>query len=97
MADGSLSSKVMLISGGASGIGFATARLAVARGARVALGDVQGDKGMAAARELGEQAMFVDLDVTQEAAWRCGESRPDAVRRADHGGQFGRRFDPGQH
>ena len=68
--DGTLSAKVMLISGGASGIGLATARLAIARGARVALGDVQAAKGAAAACELGEQAMFVDLDVTDEASWR---------------------------
>ncbi len=76
--DGTLSSKVMLISGGASGIGFATARLAVARGARVALGDVQSAKGAAAARELGEQAMFVDLDVTDEAAWRSAVTAAQA-------------------
>ncbi|WP_309606617.1 SDR family oxidoreductase [Phenylobacterium sp.] len=68
--DGPLSTKVVLISGGASGIGYATARLFVEQGARVALGDVQGAKGAAAAETLGERAMFVDLDVTQEAPWR---------------------------
>lgn len=77
-ADGPLSSKVMLISGGASGIGFATARLAVERGARVALGDVQAEKGAAAARELGDQAMFVDLDVTDEASWRAAVTAAQA-------------------
>lgn len=72
--DGPLSSKVVLISGGASGIGYATARLLVEQGASVALGDVQSAKGEAAAAELGEQAMFVDLDVTNEAAWRSAVS-----------------------
>ena len=51
--DGPLSSKVVLISGGASGIGYATARLFVEQGARVALGDVQSAKGKAAAEALG--------------------------------------------
>jgi 3(or 17)beta-hydroxysteroid dehydrogenase len=69
-ADGSLSSKVVLISGGSSGIGAAAARLFVERGARIALGDVQTEKGQVAARELGERAMFVRLDVTDETAWR---------------------------
>lgn len=68
--DTSLSSKVVLISGGASGIGAATAGLFVRRGARVALADIQVKKGETAARSLGEQAMFVELDVTDEGSWR---------------------------
>jgi len=72
MAEGgaALSSKIVLISGGASGIGAAAARLFVERGARVALADVQAAKGEAAARDLGDRAMFVGLDVTDEGAWR---------------------------
>jgi 3(or 17)beta-hydroxysteroid dehydrogenase len=67
--ENSLSSKVVLISGGASGIGAAAARLFVERGARVALADIQSEKGQAAAGELGDRAMFVPLNVTEEDDW----------------------------
>lgn len=72
MADdgGALAGKVVLISGGASGIGAATARLFIERGARVAIGDIQTDKGQSVAASLGEQALFIRLDVTDEASWR---------------------------
>lgn len=64
-----LTGKIALISGGASGIGAATARLFVASGARVVIGDIQDDKGATLARELGESVAFVHLDVTREADW----------------------------
>ena len=63
--------KVVLISGAASGIGAAAARLFIAQGARVAIADIQRDKGEALAAELGERAMFVHLDVTHESDWRA--------------------------
>lgn len=65
-----LSSKTAFITGGASGIGAATARKFVAEGARVVLADLQEAKGRALARELGEKAEFVLLDVTSEESWR---------------------------
>jgi NAD(P)-dependent dehydrogenase (short-subunit alcohol dehydrogenase family) len=55
------------ITGGASGLGFAVARRLVDAGARVALLDVQADKGAAAAAELGGSARFLQADVTSEA------------------------------
>jgi NAD(P)-dependent dehydrogenase (short-subunit alcohol dehydrogenase family) len=55
------------ITGGASGLGFAVARRLVDAGARVALLDVQADKGAAAAAELGDAARFLLADVTSEA------------------------------
>lgn len=64
-----LNGKTALITGGASGIGAATARKFVAEGARVALADIQDDKGRALAAELGDAALFVHLDVTNEASW----------------------------
>jgi NAD(P)-dependent dehydrogenase (short-subunit alcohol dehydrogenase family) len=56
-----------LVSGGASGLGAATARELVARGARVAVVDIDGDKAEALASELGEGAVPFRADVTAEA------------------------------
>ena len=66
---GRFAEKVVFISGGASGIGAASARGFVEDGAKVVIGDLQVDKGEAAAAALGANAMFVHLDVTEEASW----------------------------
>jgi 3alpha(or 20beta)-hydroxysteroid dehydrogenase len=60
---------VFLISGGARGQGEAEARLFVTEGARVVLGDVQDDLGQQVACSLGENALYVHLDVCREADW----------------------------
>lgn len=60
--------KVALVSGGASGLGAATVRALVARGARVAILDRARDTGEALARELGAaHTLFVPADVTDDA------------------------------
>ena len=64
-----LENKVVLLSGGASGIGAATARLAVHEGGKAVLADRDETKGQVLAAELGGAAAFVALDVTDEAAW----------------------------
>jgi NAD(P)-dependent dehydrogenase (short-subunit alcohol dehydrogenase family) len=64
-----LADKVVLVSGGASGIGAATARLVVREGGRAVLADRDEAKGRALAQELGDAGHFVALDVTDEAAW----------------------------
>jgi NAD(P)-dependent dehydrogenase (short-subunit alcohol dehydrogenase family) len=64
-----LENKVVLLSGGASGIGAATARLVVSEGGKAVLADRDEAKGKALAEELGAAALFVALDVTSEAAW----------------------------
>lgn len=56
-----------VITGGASGLGHATARHLIAQGARVVLLDVQQDAGQAAAAALGPNAHFLCCDVTSEA------------------------------
>lgn len=64
-----LSGKIILISGGARGQGAAEARLCVAEGAKVVIGDVLEAQGHRLAEELGSAAIFVRHDVTQEADW----------------------------
>jgi NAD(P)-dependent dehydrogenase (short-subunit alcohol dehydrogenase family) len=55
-----------VVTGGASGLGFGVARHLLAHGARVALLDVNDEKGKAAAAELGERAHYFRTDVTSE-------------------------------
>lgn len=56
-----------VISGGASGLGLATARRLVAAGGKVALLDVQDDAGRKAVEALGGAASYRHCDVTSEA------------------------------
>ena len=60
-----IKNSVFLITGGASGLGEATARMAVENGGKVVLADLQADKGEKLAQELGGR--FVKCDVTSEA------------------------------
>ena len=66
---GRMSGKVALISGGAEGIGGTLARMIVAEGGSVMLGDLQLDKARALAAELGSNADAVALDVRDLSAW----------------------------
>jgi cyclopentanol dehydrogenase len=68
-----LAGKVALISGAARGMGAHEARLFVAEGAKVVIGDVLDDLGRAVEEEInraGGQAAYVHLDVTDEQHWR---------------------------
>ena len=58
--------KVFVVTGGASGLGAATAALLAERGASVVIADVNA-AGEAAAAALGERAVYLRTDVTQEA------------------------------
>jgi 3alpha(or 20beta)-hydroxysteroid dehydrogenase len=64
-----LKGKIIMISGGARGQGAAEARLFVAEGARVVIGDVLEAEGRHLATELGDAATFVTQDVTREEDW----------------------------
>ena len=57
-----LQGKVALITGGAGGLGSATARRFVEQGCQVAIADIDDDAGEAVARELGDDCAFVHND-----------------------------------
>ncbi len=64
-----LAGKTAIITGSARGMGAAEARLFVAEGASVLVCDVLDDEGTALAAELGAQARYQHLDVTDEQQW----------------------------
>ncbi len=62
-----LASAKAVISGGASGLGFATAKRVVEAGGRVALLDVNDEQGDKSAKELGDRATYIHTDVSNES------------------------------
>jgi NAD(P)-dependent dehydrogenase (short-subunit alcohol dehydrogenase family) len=64
-----LNGAVVVVTGGTGGIGLATGRSLVAAGARVALGDLDGEKAAAEAAALGEGNFGGRLDVTDMASF----------------------------
>lgn len=56
--------KTAIITGGASGLGAAAAHRLIQNGARVVLLDLDKEKGTALAKELGENAVFIETDIT---------------------------------
>jgi NAD(P)-dependent dehydrogenase (short-subunit alcohol dehydrogenase family) len=60
--------KALLVTGAGSGLGAATARALAAAGASVVVADVNEDAGAGLAREIGDRARFVPVDVTDETA-----------------------------
>src|SRR3990172_8632864 len=97
--------KVAIITGAASGIGLATARLLAPPGARIVVADVDAEGGAKAAQEIeaqGGQARFVRTDVTQdEELQRTLEfavaqfGRVDIVHNNAGIGEGGNLFEPG--
>jgi NADP-dependent 3-hydroxy acid dehydrogenase YdfG len=61
--------KVVAITGGARGIGKATAKVLTSRGARVAIGDLDLELAEKTAEELGGGAVAVQLDVTERESF----------------------------
>lgn len=67
---GLLDNKVAIITGGAKGIGAATAKLFAQEGAKVAVTDVDEDNGNKVAKELGDNVIFIKQDTSKEADWK---------------------------
>ncbi|WP_395504274.1 3-hydroxyacyl-CoA dehydrogenase [Ectopseudomonas hydrolytica] len=76
---------VFLISGGASGLGLATARELVGQGGKVLLLDINAEAGQRAAAELGEGARFVQADITREEDGRAAVAQALEAFGAVHG------------
>ena len=65
----SIAGQVVAITGGARGIGRATARALIAQGARVAIGDIDAPLAQRTAQELGSGTLGLALDVTDRSSF----------------------------
>jgi NAD(P)-dependent dehydrogenase (short-subunit alcohol dehydrogenase family) len=75
----SLKDRVAVVTGAASGIGLACAKLLLARGARVAFFDIDAQKGLANVGQLGSNAAYLQTDVTSEG--NISESIEEVIKR----------------
>src|ERR1700761_8626130 len=79
-----LDGKVAIVTGAASGIGAATARLLVRDGARVVLGDINDEGLRALARELGDAAVSRNANIaTEDGGQSLVSAALDAFGRLD--------------
>ena len=67
---GRMRGKVVIVTGGARGIGRATAELLAREGARVVIADIDDSQGKATSRKIGRRARFVHHDVRREDDWK---------------------------
>jgi NAD(P)-dependent dehydrogenase (short-subunit alcohol dehydrogenase family) len=65
-----LAGKVVVVTGAASGIGAAMARRLGELGAKVVVADVDENNGSLVAKQVGDNARFVKLDVTSPDSWK---------------------------
>lgn len=64
-----LAGKVAIVSGGARGMGASHVRALVGEGASVVFGDILDAEGEAVAKDVGAEARYLHLDVTQPGDW----------------------------
>jgi NAD(P)-dependent dehydrogenase (short-subunit alcohol dehydrogenase family) len=81
-----ITNKVFLVSGGASGLGLATARMILENGGSAILLDINGEVGEKAQKKLGQNTLFVKTDVTDEEsvknAIKLGKAKFGAINGA---------------
>ena len=63
---------IAVVTGGASGLGEATVRNLASGGGRVAIFDIEVDRGEALAKELGDNVVFANTDITSEESTQAG-------------------------
>lgn len=68
---GRVQGKVVIVTGGASGIGKQDALLLASEGASVVITDLNTDGGLALASEIGDSALFVRHDISSEDDWKA--------------------------
>lgn len=66
---GRMEGKVAIVTGGAMGLGESAVRLMAREGARVVVSDINETAGTAVAESIGENALFIRHDVSDEAQW----------------------------
>ena len=71
MTTPSLQDRVAIVTGAASGLGYATARRMIDEGARVAIADIDRTRAATAADSLGDAAIAVEVDVSVEQSVRA--------------------------
>ncbi len=67
--------KIALVTGGASGIGEATAKLLAADGVKVYLGDINEAGAKSVAESIGSGAQAISLDIASEDSWAAAVDR----------------------
>src|SRR5713226_3146212 len=71
---GRVQGKVVIVTGGASGVGKEDALLLAREGARVVITDVNQEAGRAVAKDIGDSAIFVHHDISSEDDWKAAMS-----------------------
>ncbi|WP_163971827.1 SDR family NAD(P)-dependent oxidoreductase [Oceanobacillus halotolerans] len=66
---GLLEGKIAIVTGGAKGMGETHARKLADEGAKVVIGDVDVENGEKLAESIGDNASFIELDVTNSTSW----------------------------
>lgn len=74
-----LDDKVAVITGAAGGMGRTHSKRFIDEGAKVVVADLEETDGKDFAEELGDNAIFVELDVTDESSWKNLVEKTEAV------------------